>query len=169
MKKNSNMTEQTIRFRGYLTFEDSLKVQRAIRPRRVPPAVLVTVAMLGVVALVLSQMHVAMVPALLLLAFLGTFMAVGYRLMNSAARRSQQKLYEQACIPRNGLLEKDGIHLKRGSDRKIIPWERFERVIEVGGLIAIVQKAESIGFARYMFNTESEWVRAREMILNRYA
>jgi hypothetical protein len=169
MKKDGNMTEQAIRFKGYLTFEDSLKVQRVVKPRRVPPAVLVTAAILGAVALALSQMRVAMVPAFLLLAFLGTFMAVGYHLMNSAARRSQQKLYEQACIQRNGLLKKDGIHLKRGTDRKTIPWERFDRVIEVGGLIAIVKKAEAIGFARYMFNTESEWARAREMILGHYA
>ena len=167
MKKDGKRTEQEIRFRGYLTFEDSLKVQRAVKPRRVPPAVLVTAAILGAVALALSQMRVAMIPAFLLLAFLGTFMAVGYRLMNTAARRSQQSLYEQACIQRNGLFKKDGIHLKRGADRKIIPWERFDRVIEVGGLIAIVKKTESIGFARYMFNTESEWARAHSLsVLN---
>jgi hypothetical protein len=169
MKKDDIAKEQDIRFRGYLTFEDSLKVQRAVRCRRVPPAVLVTVAVLGAVALVLSQMRVGLLPAFLLLAFLGTFMAVGYHLMNSAARRSQQKLYEQACIKRNGILKTDGIHIKRGADRKTIPWERFDRAIEVGGLIAVVKKAESIGFARYMFNTESEWSRARDMILSRYA
>jgi hypothetical protein len=161
--------EEETKFKGYLTFEDSLKVQQAVRPRRVPSAALVTVAMLGAVALALSQMRVDIVPALLLLAFLGTFMAVGYRLMKSAARRSQQKLYEQACIKRNGTLKADGIHLKRGRDRKTIPWERFDRAIEVSGLIAIVKKGESIGFARYMFNTESEWSRARNMILSRYA
>jgi len=161
--------EQEITFKGYLTFEDSLRVQRAVRPRRVPSALLVTLAVLGAVALVLSQMRVGMVPALLLLAFMGTFMAVGYRLMNSAARRSQQKLYEQACIKRNGILKNDGIHIKRGRDRKTVPWERFDRVIEVDGLIALVRKGGSIGFARNMFNTESEWSRAREMILNRYA
>jgi hypothetical protein len=168
-EKNGNPMEKEIKFKGYLTFADSLKVQHAVRPRRVPSAVLVTIAMLGAVALVLSQMRVDMVPAFLLLAFLGTFMAVGYRLMNSAARRSQQKLYEQACIKRNGILKADGIHLKRGGDRKTIPWERFDRAIEVGGLIAIVRKSESIGFARYMFNTASEWSRARDMILSRYA
>jgi len=169
MQKDGNKTEQDINFKGYLTFEDSLKVQRAVRPRRLPSAVLVTIAVLGAAALVLSQMRVGMVPAFLLLAFLGTFMAVGYRLMNSAARRSQQKLYEQACIKRNGILKNDGIHIKRGRDRKTIPWERFDRVIEVDGLIALVKNAESIGFARYMFNTESEWSRARTMIRNRYA
>ncbi len=169
MKKDGITTEQEIRFRGYLTFEDSLKVQRTVRPRRVPPAALVTVAMLGAVALVLSQMRVGLLPAFLLLAFLGTFMAVGYRLIHSAARRSQQKLYEQACIKRNGILKTDGIHIKRGTDRKTIPWERFDQAIEVSGLIAIIKKTEAIGFARYMFNTESEWSRARDMILSRYA
>jgi hypothetical protein len=161
--------EQDIRFRGYLNFDDSLKVQQAIKPRRlVPPTALVTLVMLGAVALVLSGMHVGIIPALLLLAFLGTFMAVGYRLMSSSARKSQQKLYEQACIKRHGLLKADGIHIKKGQDRKSIPWEFFDKAIEVENLVAVVKKGEILGFARYMFNTDGEWSRARDLILSRY-
>ena len=161
--------EDDIRFRGYLTFEDSLKVQRAVKPRRVSPAILVTVGVLAAVAVILSRMRVGMIPAFLLLAFLGTFMAVGYRLMMASARRSQEKLYEQACIRRNGVLKPGGITIKRGRDRKTIPWERFERAIDLEGVVAIVKQGETLGFARYMFNTESEWSRARNLILSRYA
>jgi uncharacterized SAM-binding protein YcdF (DUF218 family) len=160
--------DQKIHFRGYLTFDDSLKVQRAVKRWRVPPSVLVTVVLLAAVALVLSRMRVGIVPAFLLLAFLGTFLAVGYRLLMTTARRSQQKLYEQACIKRNGTLKNDGIHIKRGRDRRTIPWDRFDRAIEVDDMVAIVTKAESIGFARYMFNTESEWSRARDLIMRHY-
>lgn len=159
-----------IRFNGYLTFEDSLKMQRVLKPRRmVSPAVLVTVATLAAAALVLAGMHTGMVPALLLLAFLGIFMAVGFHLMAASARKSQQRVYESACIPRRGILKADGIHIKRGSARLSIPWDRFARAVESDGIVAVVQGRESIGFARYMFNTESEWQRARRVILKRLA
>lgn len=161
--------EHDIRFRDYLTFEDSLRVQRAVNPRRVPPSVLVTVGVLAAVALTLSRMRLGILPAFLLLAFLGIFMAVGYRLMMASARRSQQTLYEKACIKRNGVLKPEGIVIKRGRDRKTIPWERFDRAVDLEGVVAVVKKGETLGFARYMFNTESEWSRARNLILSRYS
>ena len=157
-----------IRFKDYLTFDDSFKMQRAVKPRRpIPPAALVTVATMAAAALVLSGMHIGLLPAVLLLAFLGVFMAVGLRLMAASARKSQPNVYESACIPRSGILNADGIHIKRGQTRKSIPWDRFDRVLEMDGIIAVVKGEESIGFARYMFNTEGEWQRARAVILDR--
>lgn len=157
-----------IRFQGYLTFDHSLKLQRVLKPRRiVPPGALVSVVTLAAAALVLSRLHTGMLPAVLLLAFLGVFMAVGFRLMAASARKSQQKVYEAACIERHGILKADGIHIKRGQTRKSIPWQRIDRAVEVDDLVAVVTNGESIGFARYMFNTESEWHRARRMILER--
>ena len=161
--------ELEIRFKGYLNFEDSLKIQSAVTPRRrLPAAVLVTVLVLGTVAVMLSRMPIDMIPAFLLLAFLGTFMAVGYRLMSASARKTQRALYEQACIKRNGVLKTDGIHIKRGRDRQIIPWRGFDRALEIEGVVAVVKNGNFLGFARYMFNTEGEWTRARDMIMNQY-
>lgn len=155
-----------IRFTGYLTFEDSLRMQRALQPRRlIPPAVLITVATLAATALALAGMRAGMLPALLLLAFLGVFLAVGLRLMALSARKSQRKVYESACIARHGILKVDGIHIKRGPTRKAIPWGHFDRAVEIGDMLAVVKQGESIGFARYMFNTDSEWRRARALIL----
>ena len=157
-----------IRFKGYLSFDDSLKLQRVLKPRRiVPPGALISVATLAVAALVLSRLRTGLLPAVLLLAFLGIFMAVGFRLMAASARKSQQKIYESACIERNGVLKADGIHLKRGAARKTLPWESLDRALAIDDIVAVVTSGESIGFARYMFNTESEWRRARALILER--
>lgn len=155
-----------IRFKGYLTFDDSLKMQQALKSgRRVPPAAIVTVVTLACVALFLSRMQVSRIPAIVLLAFLGTFMAVGFRLMAASARKTQQQVYESACIERYGILKAEGIHIKKGQTRKSIPWEHFDRAVEVDGLVALVKNREALGFARYMFNTDSEWSRARAFIL----
>ena len=157
---------ETIRFKGYLSFEDSLRVQQALQPRRrLPAAALITAGTLAVAAVVLWRMQAGGLTAVLLLAFLGTFMAVGFRVLAASARRSQQKVYEQACISRHGIRKPDSIHIKRGQTRKAIPWDHFDRTVAIDGIVAIVTDGEALGFARYMSNTESEWTRARELIL----
>ena len=161
--------EKLIHFRGYLTYEDSLKVRRALRGRRmIPPHFIITVVTLAVVAAVLVQMAVGKTLALMMLIFLGAFMAGGFWLLSRTARKSKEQLYRKACIKRRGSLKTDAIQIKKGQTRQTIPWTAFERAIEVDGIVAIVKGNESLGFARYMFNSGREWSRARELILNRY-
>lgn len=160
---------QNIRFRGYLTFDDSLKVQQVLKTRRIiPPTAIVTILTLGAVALALSQMHVGKPMAVFMLVFLAAFMGGGFWLMNTSARKSQKKLYEKACIKRQGILNTDGIQIKKGKTRHHIPWHKFDKAIEVEGILAIVKNRESLGFAKYMFSSESEWSRARDLIKSHY-
>jgi len=161
--------EKNIPFRGYLTFEDSLKVQQALKPRRlIPPVAIVTVVTLGVVALAFSQMNVGKPMAIFMLLFLAAFMGGGFWLMNASARKSQEKLYLKACIKRRGTLKKDGIQIKKAKTRHHIPWELFDKAIEIDGILAIVKKGESLGFANYMFSSANEWSRARNLIKDHY-
>lgn len=161
--------DKKIRFKGYLTFDDSLKLQRTIKPRPlVPPAAIVTVLTMGAVALVLWKMGVDMPMAALMLIFLGGFMAGGFWLMNNSARKTQARLYRKACIKRRGTLEANAIQIKKGQTRKTIPWELFDHTIEIDGIIAIVKGGESLGFARYMFPSDDAWSRARSLIKDRY-
>lgn len=161
--------EKSIKFRGYLTFDDSLKVQQALKPRRlVSPVAIVSVLTFGAVVLALGQMNVGKPMAISMLVFLAAFMGGGFWLMNTSARKSQKKLYEKACIKRRGTLKTDGIQIKKGKTKKDIPWALFDKTIEVDGILAIVKNRESLGFARYMFGSESEWSRARNLIKAHY-
>jgi hypothetical protein len=161
--------EKKINFKGYLSFEDSLKVQRAIMPRRpVPPAVVVSALTLGIVALVLLQMEVRLWMTVLMLLFLVAFMGAGFRLMNNAARKTQAGLYRKACIKRRGTLGGEGIRIQKGQTTKTIPWAQFDKSIEVDGIVAVVKGGESLGFARYMFRSDPDWSRARDLIIGHY-
>jgi uncharacterized protein (DUF58 family) len=161
--------EKNIKFRGYLTFDDSLKVQQALKPMRlVPPVAMVTVLTLGAVILAFSQMNVGKPMAIFMLVFLLVFMGGGFWLMNTSARKSQKKLYANACVKRHGTLKADGIQIKKGQNRHHIPWDSFDKAIEVDGIVAIVKKSETLGFAKYMFSSESEWSRARDLIKDHY-
>jgi hypothetical protein len=160
---------QSIRFRGYLTFDDSLKVQKVLKTRRIiPPTAIVTILTLGAVALALMQMHVDKPTAVFMLVFLTAFMGGGFWLMNTSARKSQKKLYEKACIKRQGTLNNDGIQIKKGKTRHHIPWHTFDNAIEVDNILAVVKNGESLGFAPYMFSSESEWSRGSNLIKSQY-
>ena len=161
--------EKNIKFRGYLTFDDSLKVQQALKPRRlVSPVAMVTVLTLGAVILAFSQMNIEKTMAIFMLVFLVAFMGGGFWLMNTSARKSQKRLYAKACVKRHGTLKADGIQIKKGQNRHHIPWDSFDKAIEVDGIVAIVKKSETLGFAKYMFSSESEWSRARDLIKDHY-
>jgi len=161
--------EKNIKFRGYLTFDDSLKVQQALKPRRlVSPVAMVTVLTLGAVILAFSQMNIEKTMAIFMLVFLVAFMGGGFWLMNTSARKSQKRLYAKACVKRHGTLKADGIQIKKGHNRHHISWELFDKTIEIDGILAVVKKSESLGFARYMFSSENEWSRARDLIKSRY-
>jgi len=169
MKEASYSKAKGIHFKGYLTYDDSVKVQQAVRGRRlVPTHFIITVVTLAIVAFLLAQMSVGKWLAILLLAFLGALMAGGLWFINTSARKSKEAIYRKACVKRHGILNADDIRIKKGQTRQTIPWDMFERVIEVEDIVAIVRGGESLGFARYMFNTKGEWSRARELIKNRY-
>jgi len=161
--------EKNIKFRGYLTFDDSLKVQQALKPRRlVSPVAMVTVLTLGAVILAFSQMNIEKTMAIFMLVFLVAFMGGGFWLMNTSARKSQKRLYAKACVKRHGTLKADGIQIKKGQNRHHIPWDSFDKTVEIDGILAVVKKSETLGFAKYMFSSESEWSRARDLIKDHF-
>ena len=169
MVQDTTAMEKNIRFRGYLTFDDSLKVQQALKPRRLlAPVAMVTVLTLGAVILTFSQMNVGKPMAIFMLVFLAAFMGGGFWLMNTSARKSQKRLYAKACIKRHGALKADGIQIKKGHNRHLVPWVSFDKTIEVDGIVAVIKKGETLGFAQYMFSSESEWSRARDLIKGHY-
>ena len=89
--------------------------------------------------------------------------------MNSSARKTQEKLYRKSCIKRRGTLDPTAIRIKKGHARQTIAWELFDRTIEIEAIIAIAKGGTSLGFARYMFSSNKEWDRARELIRSRYS
>ena len=161
--------EKNIKFRGYLTFDDSLKVQQVLKPRRlVSPVAMVTVLTLGAVILAFSQMNIEKTMAIFMLVFLVAFMGGGFWLMNTSARKSQKRLYAKARVKRHGTLKADGIQIKKGQNRHHIPWDSFDKTVEIDGILAVVKKSETLGFAKYMFSSESEWSRARDLIKDHF-
>jgi hypothetical protein len=159
-----------IRFRGYLKFEDSLKVAKALKKRRLlSSSVAITVATLGITALIIYKMQVGMLVASFLLLFMGAFMYGGFRLMKTSAKKAQKRIYEKACTKRNGVLTNKTITIRKNKNTTDIPWNVFEKAVETEGIITIMKENETLSFARYMFDNDSDWSQAKKLIRSKYS
>lgn len=161
--------DKKIRFRGYLTFADSLKVQKSMERRQlVTPPAAVSAVTLAVTAFMIYWLEVGMLFGAFLLVFMGGFMFWGLRILRRAAAKTQKRLYEKACARRTGVLGEDGITIRKNKAVSTLPWGAFERAVELEGVVAVMKGTETLGFAKYMFDSGVDWERARTLILSRY-
>jgi hypothetical protein len=159
-----------IRFRGYLTFEDSLKVQKKLEGGKIlSSSLVITMATLGITAFIIYKMNIDMLVAVFLLFFMSAFMYGGYRLMKTSARKTQEKLYQKACTKRTGTLTNDAITIRKNKVITNIPWKQFEKAVETEKIITIMKNKETLSFARYMFDNDQDWSQAKELIRRKYS
>lgn len=161
--------ENKIRFRGYITFEDSLKVQKTLEKGKLfTSSAIITFATLGLTAFIIYKMQPGILVAVFFLLFMGVFMVVGFRFMKKSARKTQEKIYERACTKRTGVLTKKGITIRKNKIKTPVPWNLFEKALETDGVITIMKDKESLSFARYMFDNDKDWFEAKKLIMNKY-
>ena len=162
-------TDKKIRFRGYLTFADSLKVQKAMERRRlVSPSAAITAVTIAATAFLIYRMQVGIVIGGFLIVFMGAFMFWGLRILKSAAAKTQKRVYEKACAKRTGMLGDDGITIRKNKAVSTLPWSAFEKAVELEGVVAVMKGTETLGFAKYMFDAGTDWDKAKALILRQY-
>lgn len=163
-------TDKKIRFRGYLTFADSLKVQKAMARRRlVSPSAAITAVTIAATAFIIYKMSVGVVIGGFLVVFMGAFMFWGLRILRSTAAKTQKRVYEKACAKRTGMLGDDGITIRKNKAVSTLPWGAFEKAVALEGVVAVMKGTETLGFAKYMFDSEVDWDQAKRLILSQYA
>jgi hypothetical protein len=161
--------DNKIRFRGYLTFEDSLKVQKTLEGGKIlSSSIAITMATLGITAFIIYKMEIDMLVTVFLLFFMSAFMYGGFRVMKTSARKTQEKIYEKACTKRTGTLTTDAITIRKNKVNTMIPWKQFEKAIETENIITIMKNKETLSFAKYMFNNDQDWSQAKELIRRKY-
>jgi hypothetical protein len=162
--------ENKIRFRGYLKFEDSLKVQKALGNEKwLTSSFAITSATLAITGFIIYKMQAEMLVAAFLLLFMGAFMYGGFRLMKASAKKTQEKIYEKACTKRHGVLTNKAINIRKNKITTSIPWKLFEKAVETQGIITILKDKETLSFARYMFDNDEDWSQAKKLIMSKYS
>ncbi|MFX0142236.1 MAG: hypothetical protein ACFFDN_51835 [Candidatus Hodarchaeota archaeon] len=161
--------DQEIKFNGYLTFEDSIIVQKAIEKRKSFSSLgITTILTLVAITLIVMNMNIGIVDTTLVLVLMGFFIGGGLWWIDSSVKKSNKKRYESDCTKRNGILKTDRITIAKDKVIADIQWELFETIIELDEMIVIVKDKEYLGFARYMFDSQTDWAHAKELIKNKF-
>ena len=152
-----------------MTFEDSMKVMKKIENKKIfSSSGIVSILLIIAFSVTIASMTDGVVFFIFMLLFLGAVMGSGAWFIHRSNTRHQQKNYETECVDRVGTLSSDKIILKFDKTKSEIDWDLFEKVIKVESSLVIVKGSNFLGFAEYMFETQSDWQRAKELICNKY-
>lgn len=161
--------DNKIKFSGYLTFEDSLKVQKALESKKwLSYSAFITITTLVITGFIIYKMQADLLLSGFLLLFMGVFMYGGFRFMKTTAKKTQKNIYEKACTKRNGILTNDKITIRKNKTTTDIPWKYFEQAFETDGIITLIKGKEALSFAKYMFHHKKDWNKAKGIIKNKY-
>ncbi len=161
--------DNKIKFSGYLTFEDSLKVQKALENKKwLSTYAIITIITLGVTGFIIYKMQADVLLAGFLLLFMCILMYGGFRFMKTIARKTQKNIYAKACTKRNGTFTPDKITIRKNKATTDIPWKYFEQAIETDGIITLIRGKETLSFAKYMFHHKKDWTKAKNILRDKY-
>ncbi|WDP86910.1 MAG: hypothetical protein HUN05_18750 [Desulfobacter sp.] len=83
----------------------------------------------------------------------------------STQKKLKKSYTEGTNQPREGVLKRREILIKTDKTSSKLKLDFFDKVIEGDTFIALVQKKEFyIGFSEYMFQSKTDWLKAREII-----
>ena len=129
---------------------------------------IVTIILLTAFAVTIASMSGGVDVFIFTLLFLGVVMSGSAWFIRKSNRNNQKKNYEAECVYREGSLTADKITIKFDKTKTEINWELFEKTLEVENVIALVNGTDFLGLAEYMFESQADWLQAKEIIHNKY-
>ncbi|WP_022664947.1 hypothetical protein [Desulfospira joergensenii] len=165
MKKMS----QKIKFHDYPSFEDSTKVMRQIEKKKFfSSSGIVSILLVVAIGVTISSISGNIVFFIFMLFFLSAIMIFGAWFIRKSNANAQRKSYDANCIKRHGIFSNDNIVLDFEKTKTELDWTFFDKAIVGEKAIAIVKDTDFLGFADYMFDSENDWLEAKELINKKY-
>lgn len=158
-----------IKFSGYLTYADDCKLLKKIKAQKVfSVSGITTILMLAVITLIVMELSMGVGETIFILTLLALFIGGPlYWQYRSTQKKLKKKYTEVTTQTREGVLNDDDIFIQTDKTSSKLKLDLFDRVIEGDTIIALVQKNEFyIGFSEYMFESKTDWLKARKIIKN---
>ncbi len=150
------MTEE-IQFKGWITFEDALRVERLLIPRKFwSVSGVTTIAVMVAIALNVMRIQTSWPFTILFLLITGGFIAGLFWLMHRSSLKAKRKHYDRDLIERKGTLAGDKITVATDKTKTEMRWDLFDKVIEADDLVLVAKDKEYMAFAPYMFSTKDK-------------
>ena len=159
---------EEIPFKGWITFEDALRVERLLNPRKFwSVSGITTIAVVAAIALNVMAIETSWPFTVLFLAIMGIFIGGIFWLMNRSNLKAKRKHYDRSLTERTGILVADKIIVETEKTKTEMLWDLFDNVIESDNIILVAKDKEYMAFAPYMFSTKDEWEACKLLVLNK--
>jgi hypothetical protein len=156
---------ETIPFKGWITFEDALRVERLLVPRKIwsvsgVTTILVVAAIAVKVMAIDTSWPFTVLFLVITVAFIGGLLWV----MQRSNMKAKRKHYSKDSIERSGTVAADKITIVTDKTKTEMQWDLFDKVIEADDLVLVAKDKEYMAFAPYMFSTRQDWETCREIV-----
>jgi len=158
------MTEE-IQFKGWITFEDALRVERLLTPRKFwSVSGVTTIAVMAAIAVNVMRIQTSWPFTVLFLLITSGFSGGLFWLMDRSNMKAKRNHYDRSLIERKGTLGRDKITVETDKTKTEMRWDFFDKVIEAEDLVLVATDKEYMAFAPYMFTTKGDWVACQIII-----
>ena len=161
LTRNVGATEEmtdTIQFKGWITFDDALRVERLLVPRKFWSfSGVTTIAVIAAIAVNVIAIQTSWPFTVLFLAIAGIFIGGLFWLTYRSNLKAKRKHYDRNLIERSGTLTADAIYVATDKTKTEMRWDLFDKVIAADKLVLVAKDKEYLAFAPYMFSSQQEW------------
>lgn len=149
---------QTIQFKGWITFEDALRVERLLIPRKFwSVSGVTTIALMVAIAVTVMSIQTSLPFTILFLLITGGFFGGLFWLTHKSSLKAKRRHYDRNLIERSGTLSADMITVATDKTKTEMKWDLFDKIITTDNLVLVAKDKEYMAFAPYMFSNEQEW------------
>jgi hypothetical protein len=159
---------QTIQFKGWITFEDAMRVERLLIPRKYWSfSGITTIALLAAIAVTVMSIQTSFLFTILFLVITGGFFGTLFWLMHKSSLKAKRKHYNRNLIERSGTLTADEIAVTTDHTKTELKWDFFDKVIITDNLVLVAKDKDYMAFAPHMFSTQQEWESCKALVSGR--
>ncbi len=156
---------EPIPFKGWITFEDALRVEHLLVPRKIwSVSGVTTILVTATIAIKVMDIDTSWPFTVLFLVITAAFIGGLFWVMQRSNMKAKRKHYDKDSIERSGNVSADKITIVTDKTRTEMQWDLFDKVIEADDLVLVAKDKEYMAFAPYMFSTRQDWMTCREIV-----
>ena len=156
---------EPIPFKGWINFEDTLRVERLLVQRKIwSVSGITTIIVVAAIAVKVMSVDTSWPFAVLFLAITAAFIGGMVWLISRTNLKARRKHFDRNLVERCGIVAEDKITVATDKTRTELQWDVFDRVIEADGLVIGAKDKEYIAFALYMFETKEQWEACKAIV-----
>ena len=154
-----------IKFSGNLTFEDHKMIYKILNKNEFFSFEgKLVIALLSLSTVILAFFIMGLVEALFFISTIVIFFGGMAWWYYNQLQKSWKTEYNKQNEHRNGVLTSNLIHICKGENSGEFQWNFFESHFETDEIMTVVKGNEFLSFAHYMFDSQSEWSKAKRLI-----